>query len=237
MSWVRAGAILAALGVHAAAVALVGFGAHDNALESGAGIDDMSVVATVTLQTEESIGLDAVTAEHQDASAASKSAPEIKQQEAKREDAIEMDPPPPEVSAPPQAPIQAKPVEKPEEKQEAQPSAPSLPADAQEEQHAMSREMEARRNWLLSRYNDAIYRAVTLHQVQPKKLIEGRVVVELTLSPDGKLLDHRVLKSSGVRLLDETAMAHLERAPFPPPPAGLFKEPYTVTFPIDYTIK
>ena len=66
---------------------------------------------------------------------------------------------------------------------------------------------------------------------------EGRVGVELTLSPDGKLLARRVVKSSGVHLLDETAMANLERVPFPPPPDGLVKEPYTVTFSFDYSIK
>ena len=229
---------MAALGVHAAAAAaLMSFGAKDDALQSAAGRDDLSVVATVTMQNEETIGLDAITAERQDASAAAKPVPEVKQQEVKRDDAIEMDPPPPEESAPPQAPIQPKPVEKQPEKQEAQPTAPSVQAAAQQEQHAMSRELEARRSQLFSLYNAEIYRAVMTHTVRPKKVLEGRVGVELTLSPDGKLLAHRVVKSSGVRLLDQTAMANLESVPFPPPPDGLVKEPYTVTFSFDYSIK
>ncbi len=238
MSWVRAGAILGALGVHAAAaVALMSFGAKDDALQSAAGRDDLSVVATVTMQNEETIGLDAVTAERQDASAAANPVPEVKQQEVKRDDAIEMDPPPPEESAPPQAPIQPKPVEKQPEKQEAQPTAPSVQATAQQERHAMSRELEARRSQLFSLYNAEIYRAVMTHTVRPKKVLEGRVGVELTLSPGGKLLAHRVVKSSGVHLLDQTAMANLENVPFPPPPDGLVKEPYTVTFSFDYSVK
>jgi periplasmic protein TonB len=238
MNWVRAGAIVAALGVHAAALALlVDFGARDEALQTGAGRDDLSVVATVTMQSEDSIGLDAVTAERQEASAAANAVPEIKQQEAKREDAIEMDPPPPEESAPPQAPIQAKPVEKPVEKQEQQPSNPSLAAAAQEEQRAISRELEARRNQAFSLYNAEIYRAIVSHAIRPKEVKMGRVGVELTLSPGGKLITRRVVKSSGVHLLDETAIANLERVPFPPPPAGLVKEPYTVTFSFDYSVK
>ena len=48
--------------------------------------------------------------------------------------------------------------------------------------------------------------------------MKGRVGVELTLSPGGKLITRRVVKSSGVHLLDETAMANLERVPFPTPP-------------------
>ena len=161
MSWVRAGAIVAALGVHAAALAaLADFGAREDALQTGAGRDDLSIVATVTMQSEDSVGLDAVTAERQEASAAANAVPETKQQEAKLEDAIEMDPPPPDESAPPQAPIQAKPVEKPVEKQEEQPSAPSLAAAAQEEQRAMSREMEARRNRPSRSITPEIYKAI-----------------------------------------------------------------------------
>ncbi len=241
MSWVRAGAILAALGVHAAAAAaLVTFGANEpDALQSGAGKNDLSIVATVTLQTEESIGIDTATAEQQDASAAAKPVlqPEIKQEEAKKEDAIETEPPPPEEQVPPQAPIQEKPVEKQVEKHEVQPSAPAIPAAAQEEQHAMSRDLEARRNQLFSLYNAEIYRAIMTHALRPAKVLEGHVGVELTLSPNGKLLAHRVVKSSGLNLLDKTAMANLERVPFPPPPNGLIKEPYTVTFSFDYSVK
>ena len=238
MSWVRTGAIVAALGVHAAALAgLAHYGTRDDALQTGAGGDDLSVVATVTMQSEDSIGLDAVTAERQEASAAANAVPEIKQQEAKREDAIEMDPPPPDESAPPQSPIQAKLVEKPAEKQEEQPSAPSLAAMAQEEQRAINREMEARRNQAFSLYNAEIYKAIVTHAIRPKEVKMGRVGVELTLSPGGKLITRRVVKSSGVHLLDETAIANLERVPFPPPPAGLVKEPYTVTFSFDYSVK
>jgi TonB family protein len=238
MSWVRTSAIIAALGVHAAAAAaLVSYGAADNALQSGAGRDDLSVVATVTMQTEESVGLDAVTAERQDASAAANAVPESKPQEVKRDDAIEMDRPPPVESAPPQAPIQPKPDEKQVEKQEAEPAAPSVAAAAQQEQHAMSRDLEARRNQAFSLYNAEIYRAIVSHAIRPKEVRQGRVGVELTLSPGGKLIARRVVKSSGVHLLDETAMANLERVPFPSPPVGLVNEPYTVTFSFDYSVK
>ena len=238
MSWVRTGAIIAALGVHAAALgALADFGAREEALQTGAGRDDLSVVATVTMQSEDSLGLDAATVERQEASAAANPAPEMKPQEAKREDAIEMDPPPPEESAPPQAPIQAKPVENPVEKQEVQPTSPSLAAMAQQEQRAMARDLEARRNQAFSLYNAEIYKAIVSHAIRPKEVMKGRVGVELTLSPGGKLLTRRVVKSSGVHLLDETAMANLERVPFPSPPAGLVKEPYTVTFSFDYSVK
>jgi periplasmic protein TonB len=237
MNWVRVSAILVALGVHAAAiVALMSFGAREDGLETGAGLDDLKVVATVTMQSEENLGLDALTQERQDASAAAPPVPETKQ-EVKREDAIEMDPPPPDESAPPQAPVQAKSDDKPVEKQEAQPTAPSLSASAQQEQRAISRDLEARRSQAFSLYNAEIYKAIATHALRPKEVLKGRVGVELTLSPAGKLLNRRVVKSSGIHLLDETAMANLENVPFPTPPDGLVREPYTVTFSFDYSVK
>ncbi|MGO9547397.1 MAG: TonB family protein [Rhodomicrobium sp.] len=244
MSWVRAGAILAAACVHAgAAAAFVFLSANQtdvSALQSGSGKDDLSIVATVTLQSEESLGLDPVTAERQDASAASLAVrqPELKQEEAKKEAAIDTEPPPPTESAPPQAPIQEKPPEKTVEKREAQPSAPSVPVAAQEEQRAMSRELEARRNQLFSLYNSEIMKTVMKHALKPARVRAGRVKVELTLAPSGELLAHRVIESSGSDLLDRTALASLERAaPFPHAPEELSKQPYTFIIPFDYAVK
>jgi protein TonB len=246
MSWVRAGAILAAFGVHAAlagAFLLTGGDPRD-ALQSGAGKDDLTVAATVTLQSEESIGLDQVTAERQEATAAAQAVPqtepEQKREEAKKEEAIEMTPPPRVEEAPPQAPIQEKPPEKPVEveKHEVQPAAAAAPAVAQEESRAMSRNLEARRNQLISLYNTKIYETIMRHALAPKKVRVGRVMVELTLAPSGELLAHRVIASSGSELLDRTAMASLERAaPFPRAPEELSKEPYTLTLPFDYSVK
>ncbi len=246
MSWVRAVAVLAALGVHAAGALFLISSAPEsnlNALQSGNGRDDLTVAATVTLQSEESIGLDAVNAEHQEASAPAQAAPKPepqKQQEVKKEEAIEMTPPPPVESAPPQAPIQEKPPEKKEEvvKQEVQPTSPSVAALAQEEQRAMSRDLEARRSQLISLYNTRVYQALMKHALRPKAVTRGRVIVELTLSPSGQLLAHRVVQSSGYDMLDRTALASLERAaPFPPAPPELINEPHTLRVPFDYAVK
>jgi TonB family protein len=237
MSWVRASAIFVSLGAHAAllgAFAIVA-ASRPEALQSEAGRDDLSVVATVTMQSEDSVGFDTANAERQVASEASQ--PEAKRQEEKKENAIEMDRPPPVEDAPPQAPIQVKTDEKQEEKQETNSAPLSIPAPAQDEQRAMSRSLEARRNQLFSAYNEEIYRAIATHTLRPTEVLRGSVGVELTLSPGGKLLARRVVKSSGVHLLDETAMANLERVPYPPPPAGLVNQPYTVTFSFDYSVK
>ncbi len=245
MNWVRAGAILAAVSVHAGAAATVVFLSANqqeiSALQSGGGKDDLSIVATVTLQSDESLGLDAVSAERQDASAAALAVrqPELKQEEAKKEAAIDMEPPPPVESAPPQAPIQEKPPEKPVEKREPQPSASSDPAAAQEEQRAMSRELEARRNRISSLYYSEIAKTVIRHALRPKNVPGSRrVTVELTLNPSGELLAHRVIESSGYDFLDRSAIVSLERsAPFPRAPEELSKQLNTFIIPFDYATK
>jgi len=237
MNWGRAGAFLTSMGAHAAVVAVLALviARQPEALQSEAGKDDLSVVATVTMQTEESVGFNAANTERQLASEASQA--QNQRQEEKVENAIEVDRPPPVAEAPPQAPVQLKTEEKPEEKQVAEPAPASVPAPAQEEQHAMSRSLEARRTQLFSLYNDAIYRAIASHTMRPKEVRRGSVGVELTLSPAGKLLARRVVKSSGVGLLDETAISNLEAVPYPPPPAGLLNQPYIVTFSFDYSVK
>ena len=236
MNWIRTGTIIASLGAHVAGLAAFAVATvnQPDALQSDSGMDDLSIAATVTMQTEDSIGFDALNAERQVASAASQ--PETKQEQ-KNENAVEMDRPPPVEDAPPQAPVQVKTDEKPEEKQAADPAPASTPVPAQEEQRAMSRSLGARRSQLFSVYNEEIYRAIAAHTLRPKEVRKGSVGVELTLSPAGKLLARRVVKSSGVHLLDETAMANLETVPYPSPPDGLVNQPYTVTFSFDYSVK
>jgi protein TonB len=225
MNWIRLCAILAALVLHSGLVgALAYFGGGwqvSTALQSSSGQDDLNVVATVTLQTEDT-GYDAVSAQRQEASPAAPPPPEVKPEEPKKEEVVETGPPPPE---------------KEPEKKETPPETPSVPVVPQEEQHALNRDLVARRSRLQSLYDAAIYKAVTTHVLRPKKVLKGIVMVELTLSPTGKLLSSRVVESSGSELLDRTALANLERVPFPPSPDGLPKEPHKVKLPFDYSVK
>ena len=245
MNWVRAGAFLLAVGVHAAVAAVLYLGAiqqEANALQPGSGKDDFNIVATVSLQSEESLGLDAISAERQDAAAAARAAPpaepEPKQEEVKKEDTVEVEPPPPADNATLQTETKEKPVEKPAEKAETQPSNAAAPSVPQEEQRAASRDYEARRNRLFSAYNAEIYRTLMKHALAPRKVKEGRVIVELTLAPSGELLGHRIVASSGSDILDRTAIASVERAaPFPHAPEELGTQPYTVVIPFDYAVK
>ena len=237
MNWVRIGAASAAVGVHVGFVALfVLLSMHEPdlaALQSGGGEDELSVVATITMQSEESLGLDAVSMQHQEASAGGQAAPQVQEEVKKEEEKVEL---PPDVSP---EPVPLAEEKKPEKKVvEQKPSTPAPASEAQEEQRAANRAYEARRAEVLSIYNSKVYQALMKNALRPKTTQRGRVVVELTLAPSGELLDHRVVQSSGSPTLDMTAISSLERAaPFPPVPAGSRRRMSYAARSVDYAVK
>ena len=235
MNWIRTGSAAAALGLHAAVLAFLAAAAlHEPdiaALESGKGDDDLSVVATVNLQSEDSFGLDATNAQRADASAGGPPSTEAKEEVKKEEEIVEL---PPE-KAPEPTPFTDSPEKKEEDKK---PSTPAPVSDAQEEERAPSREFEARQSTVLSRYNSQVYHALMRNALRPLTTQKGRVVLEMTLAPTGELLDHRVVVSSGMAELDRIAMTSLERAaPFPPLPPEIGKTPHTLRVPFEYAVR
>jgi len=236
MNWVRAGSAGAALGVHIAVLGIFVVSAMQEpdlaALQSGRGDDELTVVATVTMQSEESLGLDTVSAQRQEASLGGQAAPQVQEEVKKEEEKIER---PPEESPEP-VPAEEK---QPEKKiVEPQPSIPAPSSEAQEEQRAATRAFEARRNEVLSLYNSRVYQALMKNALRPKTMRTGRVVLELTLGASGELLDHHVVVSSGSSMLDRTAMTSLERAaPFPPVPPEVSEQSHTLRVPFEYAAK
>jgi len=158
MSWVRIGSAFAAIVVHVAVLAVFVFSSMDDrelsALRSGGGKDDLTIAATVTMESEESLGLDAASIQRQQASAGGQAAPQMVETVRKEPDKIELPPEEPEESAPPRD------KRKPEKKVEPKPATPAPVIEAQEEQRAATRAYEARRNEVLSQYNNKIYQAL-----------------------------------------------------------------------------
>jgi len=237
MSPVRAGAALAAVGVHIAFLAFFVTFSRDAptlaALESANGKDGLTIVATITLQSEESLGLDSESMRRQEASAGGAPSPQVEQAVRQEPEKIDLTPGKTEEPA---LPVEEK---KPEKKVvEANPSSASLTSEEQEEQRAASRAFEARRNQELSLYNGKVYQALMKSALRPKTMQKGRVVLELTLGPSGELLSHRIVQSSGSAALDGIAMTSLERAaPFPPIPPEASREPHTLRVPFEYAVK
>jgi protein TonB len=114
----------------------------------------------------------------------------------------------------------------------------SAAAEAQQEREAAERSLQARRATLASLYQGQIYSLVEHHKVNPGSRRTGRVVVELTIDPSGKLVSREVVQSSGSEVLDRAAVATLDKAaPFPPIPADLGSTPRTFRVPFEYATR
>jgi protein TonB len=75
-------------------------------------------------------------------------------------------------------------------------------------------------------------------KVNPRSRKSGTVLVRFTVGPAGELLSRAVQKSSGSKLLDDAAMAALDRAaPFPPMPTELAGGPLEVQVPFKFVTR
>jgi protein TonB len=64
-----------------------------------------------------------------------------------------------------------------------------------------------------------MYNIIQANQSVPPALaqlgVSGTAVIEITVAPDGHVISARVIKSSGVPLIDQTALQHAESAALP----------------------
>jgi len=72
-------------------------------------------------------------------------------------------------------------------------------------------------------------------KVNPRSRLAGTVMIRFTVGPSGQVLSREVKESSGSKLLDDAAMAALEKAsPFPPMPEDLAQGPIEVQVPFKF---
>jgi protein TonB len=75
-------------------------------------------------------------------------------------------------------------------------------------------------------------------KVNPRTTLIGTAVVRLTVDAKGDLIEHKIVKSSGSKVLDNAAMTSIERAsPFPPIPADLNQQNIEVSVPFKFSVR
>jgi periplasmic protein TonB len=75
-------------------------------------------------------------------------------------------------------------------------------------------------------------------KISPRAHQAGTVLVEFKIAPSGRLLSREVKQSSGSKLLDDAAIASLDRAaPFPPMPKGGSQERLDVEVPFKFVTR
>jgi TonB family protein len=86
-------------------------------------------------------------------------------------------------------------------------------------------------------YGIQMYNVIQANQDVPPALaqlgVSGTAVVEITVAPDGHILSAKVIKSSGVPIIDQTALQHAEQAKLPPFNDQMPQAPHVFDIPIE----
>jgi protein TonB len=126
-----------------------------------------------------------------------------------------------------------KPVE--EEKPVAVPIEEQAPQVATLIEKSSGAEQQGGDTTLRMAYLGTLRKTLERSKVNPRSRLTGTVLIRFTVGPTGQVLSREVQKSSGSKLLDEAAMAALDRAsPFPPMPEELARGPIEVQVPFKF---
>ncbi|MDD2703932.1 MAG: TonB family protein [Acidocella sp.] len=86
-------------------------------------------------------------------------------------------------------------------------------------------------------YGDQIYSIIQANQAVPDVVaqlgLSGTAVVEITVAPSGRILSAKIAKSSGVPLIDQTALQHAQAASLPPFNNQMPQAPHRFLVPIE----
>ena len=87
-------------------------------------------------------------------------------------------------------------------------------------------------------YLSEVQKALERSKVSSDAWLSGTVLIGFTISPSGQVLTREVKKSSGSKVLDDAAIAALDRsAPFPPMPRGVVTGPLRLQVPIEFVTR
>ncbi|KAB2910629.1 MAG: TonB family protein [Hyphomicrobium sp.] len=87
-------------------------------------------------------------------------------------------------------------------------------------------------------YLGQVRKTLERSKVNPRSQHSGTVLVRFTVGPKGELLSRTIQQSSGSKILDDAAMAALDRAaPFPPLPQEIARGPLEVQVPFRFVTR
>jgi periplasmic protein TonB len=225
---------LISFALHAAIALFFLLPAGEAALEEGSGQDMMVVDQGIALEGLAKLGEDEASIEAVDAPPLQTSAPTPPPEEVKPvEDA--------EIISSEQGPEQETVIEqKPEQMRERQPQ-----QIATLEQEAVVQEQQSSGQARLggdttaqSAYLGAVRSHLERAKINPRSGVSGTAVVHFVVEADGEVLSREIRVSSGHRVLDDAAVASIDKAsPFPPMPKGLDRDRIDVTVPFKFSVR
>ena len=90
----------------------------------------------------------------------------------------------------------------------------------------------------LQAYRGKLYAHLERKKVNPGSRRTGTVVVRFTVAASGDVISREIAASSGSRILDDAAVASIDRAaPFPPMPSDIASGPLVVSVPFKFSVR
>jgi protein TonB len=90
----------------------------------------------------------------------------------------------------------------------------------------------------MSAYRGKLFTHISSKKLNPRSRDAGVAVVRFTVGPGGELVSREIATSSGSKILDDAAIASIDRAaPFPPMPSDVKNEPMVVSVPFRFTVR
>lgn len=88
------------------------------------------------------------------------------------------------------------------------------------------------------KYLGSLRKSLERAKVNPRSRRAGTVLVRFTVGPTGEVISREVKSSSGSKVLDDAALAALDRAsPFPPMPENIARGPIEVQVPFNFVTR
>lgn len=90
----------------------------------------------------------------------------------------------------------------------------------------------------ISAYRGRLFDHISRKKVNPRSKYAGTTIVRFTVGPGGELISREITSSSGSKLLDDSALASIDRAaPFPAMPSNAGNEPLIVSVPFKFSVR
>jgi protein TonB len=158
-----------------------------------------------------------------------------KPKEKPKKEKVEKPKPKPKPELDPEPAVAAKPVQQPAQRQ----AAIAAPAPPSAQAAAPSADDVVRRKAAEANWQGILLAHLQKHQKYPRSAlrrnIEGTAFIRFRMDRSGKLLSYSIVRSSGHEVLDEEALAMMERAdPLPPLPPELPRETIEIDVPMDF---
>ena len=226
------------LALHVGAALFMFATAGGAALESGGGEDTFVVEQGIAVEGVARLGdadvtTEALEVEPQEASVAQQAVEEVKATEEVQDEVVSSEAGPQQDELPE---VRPEPVEQPRPAQVA-----TLDQAEQvkiEQKLAAGAEQKGGSASDRSQYLGSIRTHLERKKVNPRSRHAGTVVVKFTVDARGNIIGHEIAASSGVKVLDEAAIASVEKAaPFPPMPDGLTDTSLVITVPFKYRVQ